>query len=91
MSIQTTVIYCRLDLERQICLFASTFLFSFCKIFQSVVKEMLSKEGLLSLKIVSEQLTTSGRTPCHFSVLVGVPSYFLNLSINSAKIERKPT
>ena len=51
---------------------------------QEMGKEMLSKDGLLSLKIVSEQLTMSGRINWKYFVVLRIRS----LSQFSEKIQK---
>ena len=76
--VQTTVIYFRFDLERQICLLASIFVFLSRLLIsvyisiscQDIGKEMLYKDSLLSLKIVSEQSTISGRVNWKYFVVL---------------------
>ena len=73
-----TVIYFRFDQEHHICLLASIFVFSSCLLIsvdisiscQDIGKEMFSKDGVLSLKIVSEQSTISGRVNWEYFVVL---------------------
>ena len=62
----------------QICFFASIFVFSSCLLISldisisghEIGKEMLSEDGLLSLKIASEQSTISGRINWEYFVVL---------------------
>ena len=78
MTYTTTDIYFRFDLERQICIFASIFVFSSrllvsldilisCK---DMGNKYLSKAALVFLKIVFEQSTTFERINSEYLVVL---------------------
>ena len=97
MTYTTTDIYFRFGLERQICLFASIFVFSSCLLIsldnsiicQDTGKKKLSKSGIVFLKIVSEQSTTFETINSEYFVVLGEENFIAlfgkntNLEVNT--------